>query len=135
MPDKIVDHVLARWQDRVSSRVIAEEVAELGGGKLGEVMAIESGIYFGHGEPEALKEILPHIVHVHGKFFGIDDSGTDSAVRFPEIISILVAGGYDGFISCEYEGHHWDRDLDALEQIRTVQRFISGRVEAAGKQA
>ncbi|GHF35007.1 sugar phosphate isomerase/epimerase [Amycolatopsis bartoniae] len=135
VPDKIVDHVLARWQDRVSSRVIAEEVAELGGGKLGEVMAIESGIYFGHGEPEALKEILPHIVHVHGKFFGIDDSGTDSAVRFPEIISILVAGGYDGFISCEYEGHHWDRDLDALEQIRTVQRFISGRVEAAGKQA
>jgi hypothetical protein len=67
---------------------------------------------------------MPYIVHVHGKFFGIDETGTESAVRFPEVVSNLKAGGFSGYMSCEYEGHHWLHDGDALSQIRSVQKLI-----------
>lgn len=132
VPERVISHVVSRWHERAATGDIEAEVAAMGGGNLGRLMAVESGIYFGHGEPEALKEILPHIVHVHGKFYDISEDGSDSAVRFPEIVRILVAGGYDGFISCEYEGHHWDRNADALHEIGTVQRFIQAQIDEAG---
>ena len=130
VPKAVIDHVLERWSDRIPIDRLRAEVAELGGGDLGDLMAIESEVYFGHGDPADLVPLLPHIVHVHGKFYGIDTTGTDSAVRFPEIVSVLLDGGYDGFLSCEYEGHHWDTELSALEQIRTVQQFLRAQIAA-----
>jgi sugar phosphate isomerase/epimerase len=124
VPQAIVDHIVEAWHNKVPISQLREEVEEQGGGHLGELMVTESEIYFGHGEPKSLEPLLPYIVHVHGKFYGIDSTGTDSAVRFPEIISVLVDGGYDGFISCEYEGHHWNRAVPAIDQLRTVQAFI-----------
>jgi sugar phosphate isomerase/epimerase len=132
---EVVDHILARWADRTPVEQLRTEVRELGGGDLGDLMAIESEVYFGHGDPADLVPLLPHILHVHGKFYGIDESGTDSAVRFPEIVSVLLDGGYDGFLSCEYEGHHWDTELSALDQIRTVQGFLRQQIAAAESQS
>lgn len=134
VPEPVVEHILAAWQARTGIQDLMDEVAALGGGELGQLMAIESYAYFGHNEPAALRPLLPYIVHVHGKFYGIDDSGTDSAVRFPEIVSELIAGGYAGFVSCEYEGHHWDRSRDALDQVCTIQGYLRRTFdEAAAK--
>lgn len=127
----IIDLVLARWAEQMPVEELRREVAAQGGGALGDLMAIESEVYFGHGDPEDLRPLLPHIVHMHGKFYGIDETGTDSAVRFPEIVSVLLDGGYDGFISCEYEGHHWDTELSALDQIRTVQGYLKRQIAEA----
>ena len=129
VPEQVIDHVLRGWRQRTPVEQLRQEVADLGGGALGDLMALESEVYFGHGDPMDLVPLLPHIVHVHGKFYGIDESGTDSAVRFPEIVSVLLDGGYDGFLSCEYEGHHWDTELSALDQIRTVQGFLRRQIE------
>jgi len=130
VPQEVIDVILERWTQKAPVEDVRAEVAGLGGGALGDLMAVESEVYFGHGDPEDLRPLLPHIVHMHGKFYGIDQTGTDSAVRFPEIVAVLLDGGYDGFISCEYEGHHWDTELDALEQIRTVQTFLRGQIES-----
>lgn len=126
VPQAIVDHIVESWHSKVPTAQLRREVEEHGGDDLAQLMVTESEIYFGHGDPKTLEPLLPYIVHVHGKFYGIDSTGTDSAVRFPEITSVLTSGGYDGFISCEYEGHHWTRDVAAIEQIRTVQEFIRG---------
>ncbi|MGO4533518.1 sugar phosphate isomerase/epimerase family protein [Leifsonia sp. 2MCAF36] len=130
VPREVIDHVLAAWRERTPVEQVRHEVATLGGGALGDLMAVESEVYFGHGDPSDLVPLLPHIVHVHGKFYGIDESGTDSAVRFPEIVSVLLDGDYDGFLSCEYEGHHWDTELSALDQLRTVQGFLRREIDA-----
>ena len=130
VPDKVIDHILARWHERTPLVQLRQEVSGLGGGELGDLMVIESEVYFGHGDPVSLAPLIPYIVHVHGKFYSIEHDGADSAVRFPEIVSVLLKGGYEGFLSCEYEGHHWNRDLDALEQIRTVQGFLRTQIAA-----
>ncbi len=121
---KIIDHVLRRWKEQAPVELVHKEIDEMGADDLAHLMATESEIYFGHGDPASLNEIMPYIIHVHGKFFGIDKSGADSAVRFPELISVLVAGGYDGYISCEYEGHHWHPESSALEQLKLAQSYI-----------
>ena len=128
---EIADHILGRWREQAPEDQLRREVTQLGGDDLAQLMVTESFIYFGHDDPKMLDTIMPYIVHVHGKFFGIDKTGTDSAVRFPEIISVLVDGGFDGYISCEYEGHHWNRDFVALDQLKTVQDVIRGYLPTA----
>ncbi|MFA7938405.1 sugar phosphate isomerase/epimerase family protein [Klebsiella oxytoca] len=130
VPEHIIDYIIDGWHKKYTAEQLCKEVGKMGGGALGTLMAIESEVYFGHGNPDSLIDLLPYIVHFHGKFYGIDKNGTDSAVRFPEIVSVLMNGGYDGFISCEYEGHHWNSKVDALEQIKIQQAFLRDKISA-----
>lgn len=132
VPDPVVEEIVAGWQARRREDEIMARVEELGGGDLARLMVTEASVYFGHSEPRAMLEIMPRIIHVHGKFYDISDDGRDTAVRFPEVLDVLREGGYSGFISCEYEGHHWDRDRDALEQVKTLQTFIRGQLAQSG---
>jgi Xylose isomerase-like TIM barrel len=75
----------------------------------------------GHQDPQAWGEILPDVVHVHGKFFDVRDDGRDPAVPIEELLDVLVAGGYDGYVSAEYEGWHWNTRADAFEQVARMQ--------------
>lgn len=82
-----------------------------------DLMVRESMEYFAHGEPEDLLPYMKYMKHVHGKFFYVDDNGEENAVRVPEIVSVLKKGGYTGWVSAEYEGHHWFAKNDAHEQL------------------
>jgi sugar phosphate isomerase/epimerase len=124
VPSEVVDLIVQRWRERVPATEVAEEVRPLGGGHYAQLMVVESEVYFGHSDPAALHRIMPYISHVHGKFFNVDSDGQDTAVRFPEVVDVLRDGGYEGYISCEYEGHHWYRDRLAIDQIRTLQASI-----------
>jgi hypothetical protein len=55
--------------------------------------------------PEKWLEIMPQAVHIHGKFYGFDDSGKESAIPYEELLPVFVKGGYDGYMSSEWEGH------------------------------
>jgi sugar phosphate isomerase/epimerase len=121
---RLVKHIVDRWADHIPIEELRAEVREMGGDEHMDMMAFESGGYFGHSEPSALNQIMPYIVHVHGKFFGIDDAGNESAVRMPEVIKTLRDGGYSGYVSCEYEGHHWFPERDAFDQIQKLQALI-----------
>ena len=46
--------------------------------------------------------------HVHGKFFGIDENGEEPSVPVRDLVRLLVENGYNGAISSEYEGWHWN---------------------------
>lgn len=128
VPREIVDMILERWRERASAEALIDEVHAMGGDHYAELMAVEANIYFGHSDPADLKRIMPLIVHVHGKFFDADDFGVDTAVRFSEVVDELIDGNYAGYISCEYEGHHWYRDRAAIDQIRVMQASISRRL-------
>lgn len=127
---EIVNHIVQRWAERPPVEELCAEVREMGGDEHAEMMAFESNIYFGHSQPEVLKQVMPYIVHLHGKFFGIDDSGNESAVRLPEVITVLRDGGYSEYISCEYEGHHWFPERDSFDQIKRLQSLIQGLAQS-----
>ena len=69
---------------------------------------------FGRQDPAAWAEIGRWIVHVHGKFFEIDENGDEPAVPYPDLIAVLSEIGYDGFISSEWEGWHWIEGRDGF---------------------
>jgi sugar phosphate isomerase/epimerase len=90
---------------------------------------------FGRQDPRDWAEIGDYIVHVHGKFFEIDESGNEPAVPYPELIQVLLDVGYDGFISSEWEGWHWIEGrsgFDVIEQHHALlRRLIDGAAARA----
>lgn len=103
---------------------IVEEVKAAGGDELAQLMAYESTQYFIGGDPKKFLDIIPHVFHVHGKFFHIDENLYENAVRYPEIIKALHEADYNNYVTIEYEGHHWNADLDVWEQIQRFQKMI-----------
>jgi sugar phosphate isomerase/epimerase len=59
---------------------------------------------FGHEPMDSWSEIMPQVVHVHGKFYGVTD-GVEQSIDYARAMQILVDGGYNGYISSEWEGH------------------------------
>lgn len=120
----IVKRVIDFWRTRPTIEELRAEIEAIDGGSLVELLAIETWVYFGHGKPEALRDIMPYVYHVHGKFFQVDDHGNDDAIAYPEIVEILVSSGYSGWISSEYEGHHWLKDRGAFSQVKAHQDYL-----------
>lgn len=80
---------------------------------------------FGRQDPAGWAEIGKWIVHVHGKFFEIDD-GEEPAVPYPELVRVLSDVGYDGFISSEWEGWHWIDGRSGFDAIERHQALLRG---------
>ena len=74
---------------------------------------------FGHSDPASLARIMPFIVHTHGKFFSIVN-GDEPDVRYEEYVKALIAGGYKGWMSSEYEGP----DTDSFEVVKAHQAMV-----------
>jgi len=75
---------------------------------------------FGHSDPEALRAIMPHVIHMHGKFFEMKD-GVEPNIRFEEVVKVLAESGYTGWISSEYEGVG---GVDTFDLVRQQQALI-----------
>jgi hypothetical protein len=132
VPTEIRKRVVQLWEERTPLEKMYADIAAMGGDDLARLMVLESNRYFGHGEPKAMKEVMPHIIHVHGKFFGIDPkTGDEPSVRYPEIVSVLKEGGFNGCMVSEYEGHHWMGDRDAFLQIKSHHALIRRLLDKA----
>lgn len=80
---------------------------------------------FGRQRPEDWAEIGDRIVHVHGKFFDVDESGTEAAVPYGALIETLKGVGYSGFISSEWEGWHWIEGRSGFDAIARHQALLA----------
>lgn len=75
----------------------------------------------GHIDPHEWADIMPRIVHVHAKFYDIDENGDEPAIDYPELVDVFVDGGYTGFFSSEWEGHAF-ADIDEADPVELVRR-------------
>jgi hypothetical protein len=133
VPEQVIEGVAQRWHEVGALPELPEEgelmkefiglASSLGGGEAATGLAIYAVGIFGHQDPQAWREIAPRILHVHGKFFGIDDSGEEPAVPHDELLGLLVDVGYTGYISSEWEGWHWDSSPDPFEMVEAHHRL------------
>jgi sugar phosphate isomerase/epimerase len=65
---------------------------------------------FSKQKPEAWLEIMPQVVHIHGKFYDFAESGSESAIPYESLLPVFVNAGYNGFMSSEWEGHFFTDD-------------------------
>lgn len=127
--DELLDAIAARW-DELGTREFDthQEIGNfiqlahsMGAADHAVNLAVFAVGIHGHQAPEDWEEILPQVVHVHGKFFHIDETGREPVVPIEDLLDVLVRGGYDGYISSEYEGWHWNTGADAFEMVARQQ--------------
>lgn len=79
-------------------------------------------------KPEDIKDIIPYIVSIHGKFYhmtevaGQLDQYEDQAIEYEKPIQYLVENGFDGYINSEFEGQRYCQDLDKTQMIDEVEQ-------------
>jgi sugar phosphate isomerase/epimerase len=79
-------------------------------------------------DPADLVELMPYVVHVHAKFWDMNDDLTDPHVPYDAVVDALVRGGYRGSLSSEYEG---PRDLFlGTDMVRRQQAMLRRLVAA-----
>lgn len=83
---------------------------------------------FSRQRPEDWMEIMPQVIHIHGKFFDFDDHGIEQSVDYARTLKVFVEGGYNGFMSSEYEGHHFT-DSDGFAKLRAHHALCRGILE------
>jgi hypothetical protein len=127
--EALLDEIATRWDELGTREFEAhEEIGNFialahayGAGDHAVNLAVFAVGIHGHQDPRAWAEILPDVVHVHGKFFDIGVDGREPVVPIEELLEVLVEGGYAGYISSEYEGWHWNTGADAFEMVAREQ--------------
>lgn len=71
--------------------------------------------------PEEWLDIMPQTFHVHAKFFCLAADGEEPAMDIPRIVRQFVDGGYQGYLSSEWEGHAF-QDLGEADPIDLVKK-------------
>jgi hypothetical protein len=61
---------------------------------------------------------MPRVVHVHGKFYEIDEAGDEPSIDHETIMDVLVRAGYTGYISSEWEGHAYTDAVSGYDVCR-----------------
>jgi sugar phosphate isomerase/epimerase len=127
---KIVDHMSKLYKERQIPKDLVEQVRAMGGNEADEWLAFRLviGVWTYH-DPKNLIKYMPHIVHIHGKFYEMTEDLKEPDVEYEAIMPLLIEGGYDGYIMSEYEGqrltHGVDMGYDEVEQVRRHQQMLS----------
>lgn len=99
---------------------------------LGSLVLTESA-----AKPEDIKDIVPYIVSIHGKFYhmteieGKPGQYEDKAIEYAKPIQYLKECGFDGYIDSEFEGQRYCQDageenlIDEVEQVRRHHEMLS----------
>jgi len=59
----------------------------------------------GKMNPRDWLEIMPQVVHIHGKCYDFDENGDEITIPYAEILPLFRDNGFNGFMSTEWEGH------------------------------
>ena len=89
-------------------------------GRLGSFAHLAFNMH-GHVDPREWADIMPQIMHLHAKFYDIDESGQEPAIDYPEHVRVFVEGGYRGYWSSEWEGHAF-AELGEVDPLLLVRR-------------
>lgn len=130
--DELIDLITSAWTAAHEGRLdpflarrnLLDEIRGRGGEPEAMAFAWRALTLWGGQPPERWTEILPRVVHVHGKFFDIDANGDEPSVPYPELMRVFGEAGYDGTISSEWEGSAWAEPPDGFEMVRRHQAMM-----------
>lgn len=77
-------------------------------------------------ELEGFREIIPYCIHMHGKFYYMYEDLTEASMPYDDIMNVVKASDYDGYIVSEYEEYNSGR---AIEQIARHLKMLHNYVD------
>lgn len=130
--EEIIALIMDAWQsahtrktDAFSARrELMAEVRERGGGPDAIGFAWRALTLWGGQPPHMWTEIMPRVVHVHGKFFDIDEDGNEPSVPYADLMRVFADAGYEGTISSEWEGSSWAAAPDGFAMVSRHQALM-----------
>jgi sugar phosphate isomerase/epimerase len=131
LDDEAVRTLQAIWATDVPMRARQEEFIgylkdrDFDPARLGSFAHLAFNMH-GHVDPQEWADIMPQILHVHAKFYDIDEQGNEPAIDYPELVRVFVEGGYRGYWSSEWEGHAFAElgEVDPLLLVRKQHDLI-----------
>jgi sugar phosphate isomerase/epimerase len=134
----VVDHIIDVYNSHERQEQLPEDVEKMGGGPEDVAAAGYASRAMIWSEPRSLLKIMPRMVHIHAKFNEMLPDYTEYSIPYDEIIPVLIEGGYNGYLSSEYEGNRHIQDafeVDSVEQVRRQQMMFKrllGEEETSG---
>jgi sugar phosphate isomerase/epimerase len=118
--EKIVNYVCEAYEDGVLAEYVVAEARNMGGNPV-DISFAEQCRHNVWSNPRRMLEFMPWIFHIHAKFYEMLDNGTEYSIPYERVVPVLQQGGYDGYLSSEYEGNRHIQDafpVDSAEQVR-----------------
>jgi sugar phosphate isomerase/epimerase len=126
--DPLIDLLQKIWLNDLPTHekygMLQQEGAALGGtpaqlGRLNMVLSLLS-----RQKPEEWLDVMPQVVHVHGKFYSMEN-GEEPSIDYPALMKVFKQGGYNGYISSEWEGHIFTDEISGFDIVKEHQEFCT----------
>lgn len=78
-------------------------------------------------ELEGLKEIMPYCFHMHGKCHYVYEDLREASIPYDEIMPVIAASDYDGYIVTEYEDHESGNAFEMTRRHVAMMKKLLGR--------
>ncbi|MDI1294675.1 MAG: TIM barrel protein [bacterium] len=117
----IVDFIIDQHEQKIMCEYTIFEVAVKMGGNKADIAMAETLRHAPYSNPKRIRDFIPYFRHIQAKFYGMTDACIDPTIAYAAVIPELIAGGWDGYLSSEYEGNRWVQDagpVDSREQVR-----------------
>ncbi|MFX0557796.1 sugar phosphate isomerase/epimerase family protein [Maribacter sp. CXY002] len=118
---KIAAYVCEQHEKGVMAEYTIYEVSRMSDRRIDMAVA-ELSRHNTFANPISLLQHIDRIVHVYGKFYDMTEDFTEPSIPYKEVIDVLIKGGYDGYISSEYEGNRHIQDIQEVDSVKQVKR-------------
>lgn len=112
--------------DQHEAKIMAEytiyEVAVKMKGNPAEVRMAETLRHSPYSNPKRIRDYIPYFRHIQAKFYEMTTDDRDPSLAYEDVIPELIAGGWQGYLSSEYEGNRWIQDVEEVESREQVRR-------------
>ena len=76
---------------------------------------------------QELRDILPYSFELHGKFHYLTEDGSEASIPYEEILPVVKASGFTGYLICEYEDEMVCGGKDPTRRQMALERKILGQ--------
>lgn len=118
---EVADFIVEQHEQKIMAEYTIYEVAVKMKGNKAEIAMAEVLRHAPYSNPKRIRDFIPYFRHIQAKFYEMTEDCRDPSIAYDDVIPQLVAGGWDGYLSSEYEGNRWIQDVhevDSREQVR-----------------
>jgi sugar phosphate isomerase/epimerase len=136
---RLVQYIADVYDDHTSRdlHTLAVEVA-WAGGTPADIRLAQLATHYNYVDPRSMLPHMPYVFHIQAKFYNMLDDAHEESIPYDEIIPVLIEGGYDGYLSSEYEGNRTIQDafpVDSVEQVRRQHAMFATLLGEATEEA
>ena len=134
---EVTQFIVEQHEAKILAEYTIFEVAVKMKGNPAEVRMAETLRHNPFSNPKRIRDYIPYFRHIQAKFYEMTADDRDPSLAYDEVIPELVAGGWNGYLSSEYEGNRWIQDVaavDSREQVRRQHRMFERLLGATGQE-